>query len=92
LAGDTALMRMKKKKIGPDNQYGRSGKLFTIILVIALVVLTGFDLFFPGHGYFHWDGISAFNVLYGLLACVLLFLFADLTRLLIKRDEGYYDS
>ena len=74
-----------------DHKYGRKGRLITIIIVITLAVLAVFDLFISGHGYFHWDGIFAFNILYGLLACALLFLFADLARLLIKRNEDYYD-
>ena len=82
-------MSVKKKvKIFNDPQ---KGKRFMVIFFIALVVILIVDLFIHKHAEFHWAGIPEFYALFGFVSCVLLIFIARILRMIIKRDENYYD-
>jgi hypothetical protein len=61
--------------------------LFYILLVLLLII----DLFVHKHSAFVWDGAPSFFAVYGFISCVLLIFIAKLLRILIKRNENYYD-
>lgn len=58
---------------------------------ISLVVLLVVDLFIHKHGDFPWENIPDFFAVYGFVSCVALIFIAKVLRLLIKRDEDYYE-
>lgn len=60
---------------------------FYCVLVVLLVV----DFFVHKHGEFSWEGVPDFFAAYGFISCVALIFIAKVLRVLIKRDESYYD-
>ena len=66
--------------------------LFLRIFYASLVVLLVLDLFIEKHTVFGFDGAPSFSAVYGFISCVLLVLLAKVLRILIMRDEDYYDK
>ena len=63
--------------------------VYGLYIVCAAMVLA--DLFYDKHPHFefeHWFGFHAF---YGFFACVVLVVLAKGLRLLLMRNEHYYD-
>ncbi len=56
------------------------------------IVLVALDFVVHRHIYLDYEKIPTFYALYGFLACVLLVVAAKWLRLLIMRDEQYYDK
>ncbi len=71
-------------------------KNFLIVFYISLVVLLGAD-FVAGYFHLKHDHVKLgnapeFYAVYGFVSCVMLIFIAKLLRILIKRDENYYDK
>ena len=49
------------------------------------------DLFYHKHGHWHFQEIVGFDAFYGFVACVGLVIAAKGLRVLLMRDEDYYD-
>lgn len=60
---------------------------FYVFLVVLLII----DFFVHKHAEFAWEGFPDFYAAYGFISCVLLIFIAKGLRMLIKRDEKYYD-
>ena len=58
-------------------------------LCIALVAL---DFVVHRHIYVWFETLPTFYALYGFVACVVLVLLAKIMRVLLMRDEDYYDA
>ena len=58
---------------------------------VSLVVLLIVDFFIHKHGDFPWENVPDFFAVYGFVSCVALIFIAKILRLLIKRDENYYE-
>jgi len=58
----------------------------------ALVVLLILDFFVPKHGHLPWEMAHEFFGVYGFLSCVVLIFVAKILRLIVKRDEDYYEK
>ena len=65
--------------------------LFLRIFYASLVVLLVLDLFVDKHPFFGFDGAPSFSAAYGFISCVLLVLFAKVLRMIVMKDESYYD-
>ena len=65
-------------------------------IVIALgVVCVGLllaDLFYEKHPHYAMDSLFGFYAIYGFVVCVGLVLAAKVMRIVLMRDENYYDS
>ncbi len=58
----------------------------------GLGVLIVFDLFYPKHAEFPWEGWTAFYAVFGFVAfCSIVLAAKYLLRKIVKRDEDYYD-
>lgn len=66
-------------------------KRFLVIFFASLIVLLIVDLFIHKHPEFPWEGVPEFFAVYGFVSCVLFIFIAKILRLIIKRDEHYYD-
>lgn len=58
---------------------------------VSLVVLLIIDFVIHKHAGFTWESFPDFYAAYGFISCVLLIFIAKGLRLLIKRDEDYYE-
>ena len=63
-------------------------KVFFASLVVLLIV----DFFIHKHPHFSWEGAPEFYAVYGFVSCVALIFIAKLLRLIVRRDEDYYDK
>jgi hypothetical protein len=66
-------------------------KRFLTGFYISLVVLLIVDFFINKHGDFPWEHIPDFFAVYGFISCVGLIFIAKALRLIVKKDENYYD-
>ena len=66
-------------------------KRFLYLFFASLAALLIVDLFIHKHAEFPWEGALDFFAAYGFISCVLLIFIAKILRLIIKRDEHYYD-
>ncbi len=66
--------------------------LFLRIFYGSLVLLLVLDLFVEKHSVFGFDGAPSFSAVYGFISCVLLVLIAKILRMLLMKDEDYYDK
>jgi uncharacterized PurR-regulated membrane protein YhhQ (DUF165 family) len=66
-------------------------KRVMVIFFISLAILLIVDLFIHKHPEFPWAGIPEFYALFGFVSCILLIFIAKILRMIIKRDERYYD-
>lgn len=57
----------------------------------SLVVLLILDLLVERHSHFPWEGALDFYPVYGFVSCVLLVFIARAMRLVIMREEDYYE-
>ena len=64
---------------------------FYASLVLLIIVDPVVHLFVHKHADFSWEGFPGFFAAYGFISCVLLIFIAKGLRLLLKRDERYYD-
>jgi hypothetical protein len=77
----------EKLKTGP-----LAGKRSRWIFLGVLVLIVLPDLFLAKKGYFHaFEGWPGFFALFGLAACLVLFLVGKGLEPLLKRKEDYYD-
>ncbi len=61
-------------------------------VMMALVFLLEI-LFVHPHGYFWWHELLAFDLLFGLVGClVLIFAAKVVVRTIVERNEDYYDG
>ena len=67
-------------------------KRFLLLFYLCLFVLLGVDPFIHKHPDFEWEAAPQFFAAYGFVSCVLLIFIARILRLLIKRDEDYYEE
>jgi len=66
-------------------------KTLLVMFVVSFIILLVSDFFVHKHSYFYWDGIPAFNAVFGLVGSLSLVLIAKYLRPLIMREEKYYD-
>lgn len=66
-------------------------KKFLTGFYISLVVLLIVDFFIHKHADFPWEGVTDFFAVYGFVSCVGLIFIAKGLRLIVKKDENYYD-
>lgn len=57
----------------------------------CLIFLFIIDYFIATHPHFEWEGVYAFYAIYGFVGCVSLVLIAKVLRLIVMREEDYYD-
>ena len=67
-------------------------KLFLRVFYVSLAVLLVVDFFIAKHPAFAFEGVPNFFAAYGFISCVMLVLIAKVLRLLLMRDEDYYDD
>lgn len=60
------------------------------LAILAASVLA--QVVFAVHGYFGFDGLFAFNAVYGFLTCAIMVVFAKLLGVFIKRPDTYYQD
>lgn len=63
--------------------------VIALCVVCALLLLA--DAFYHKHAHFAFENWFGFYALYGFVMCVALVLAAKLMRVVLKRDEDYYD-
>ena len=56
------------------------------------VLLVAFDFIVHRHIYVDFEKIPTFYALYGFVACVVLVLLAKIMRVMLMRDETYYEE
>ena len=69
----------------------RNVKKIVYALFGICALLFGADLFVHKHPHFFFEEWFGFFALFGFFACVALVLAAKVLRVLLKRDEDYYD-
>lgn len=65
---------------------------FLRVFFASLAVLLVVDFFIHKHPHFPWEGAPEFYAVYGFVSCVALIFIAKLLRLIVRRDEDYYDK
>jgi len=65
---------------------------FLRVFFASLGLLLIVDFFITKHPHFPWEGAPEFYAVYGFVSCVALIFIAKLLRLLVRRDEDYYDK
>jgi len=66
-------------------------KRFLTVFYVSLIVLLIIDFFILKHADFPFEGMPDFFAVYGFVSCVALIFIAKILRLIIKRNEKYYD-
>lgn len=66
--------------------------IFLKVFYLSLFVLLGADFFIHKHDHISLGNAHEFYAFYGFISCVMLIFIAKGLRLLIKRDETYYDK
>lgn len=64
---------------------------FLLVFYFSLIVLLGVDFFIHKHDHVEIGNAPEFYAFYGFISCVMLIFIAKVLRVLIKRDENYYD-
>lgn len=70
-------------------------KNVSIILYVfyaVCILLVALDFVVHRHIYLDFEKIPTFYAIYGFVACVVLVVLAKLMRLVLMRDETYYDQ
>lgn len=67
-------------------------KIILNVFYAICVVLVILDFVIHRHIYLSFEEIPAFYAIYGFVACVVLVVLAKLMRLVLMRDEHYYDE
>ena len=65
---------------------------FLRVFFASLAVLLVVDFFIHKHPHFPWEVAPEFSAVYGFVSCVALIFIAKLLRLIVRRDEDYYDK
>ena len=79
-----------EKKYWLDNPHNVQKIVYALYAICALLVLA--DFFYHKHTHFPMEGWGGFFGSFGLAACVALVLAAKLMRIVLKREEDYYDE
>ena len=66
-------------------------KIFLGVFYVSLAALLVLDFFIHQHGEFPWENAPDFFAVYGFISCVLLIFIAKALRIIIKRNENYYE-
>jgi hypothetical protein len=66
-------------------------KRLLAVFFVVLAALVVVDFFIHKHAEFPWEEAPAFFAVYGFCSYVLLIFVAKGLRVLLKRDEEYYD-
>ena len=82
-------MSDKERKYWLDEPRNVKKVVYALYAICAL--LFGADLFVHKHSHFDFENWFGFFALFGFVACVALVLAAKVLRVLLKRDEDYYD-
>lgn len=82
-------MSMKRELKIFDNP--QNVKRLLRVFYASLVVLALLDLVIHKHAEFPWEAQFGFFATYGFVSCVALIFIAKGLRLLIRRDEDYYN-
>ena len=61
-------------------------------VVVACIVLFAAEAFYHKHPYFAAESLFGFYAIYGFVICVGLVLVTKLMRVILMRDEEYYDK
>ncbi|MBC8352389.1 MAG: hypothetical protein H8E66_10405 [Planctomycetes bacterium] len=77
------------KKYWLDDPRNVNKIVYTLYAVCALLVLG--DLLYHKHVHFEFEYWFGFAGFFGFIACVALVLAARLLRVVLKREEDYYD-
>ena len=67
-------------------------KLFLWVFFSSLVVLLVVDFFIGKHPDFAFEGVPNIFAAYGFISCVMLVLVAKVLRMILMREEDYYDD
>lgn len=78
-----------EKKYWLDHPRNVKKIIYALYVVCALLLLA--DATYHKHTHFDVEGRWGFFGLFGLVACVVLVLAAKGLRVLLKREEDYYD-
>ncbi len=78
-----------EKKYWLDDTRNVKKIVYALYVVCALLLLADFG--YHKHTHFDLEGWWGFFGLFGLVACVALVLAAKVLRVLLKREEDYYD-
>lgn len=70
----------------------RNVKILLTCFYASLGILLAIDFFIEKHAAFGWEGYPDFFAAYGFISCVVLVCLTKLLRLLVKRDEHYYED
>lgn len=82
-------MNNNDKKYWIDDPQNVNKICYALYTICALLVLA--DLFYHKHPHFDVESWFGFYGFYGFIACVLLVVAAKGLRLILMRDEDYYD-
>ncbi len=66
-------------------------KKIIVALCVVCALLFIADFFYHKHAHFGIEKVFGFYAIYGFVMCVLLVLAAKVMRVLLMRDEDYYD-
>ena len=78
------------KKYWLDDSRNVNKIVYSLYIVCALLVLA--DLLYDKHAHFDFENWFGFSGFFGFVACVALVLTAKLLRVVLKREEDYYDG
>lgn len=81
--------------LAPDASFFDKPKNVKIILNVfyaMCLLLVALDFLVHRHIYLSFEEIPAFYAIYGFIACVVLVVLAKLMRLVLMRNEHYYDE
>lgn len=73
--------------------YKDSGKVKKLLwaFVCVLSILAIVDFFVHRHAHLPWEGIPEFFPALGFFSCVLVVVVGKVMRLILKREEHYYE-
>ena len=72
------------------DQPGAVNKIIWALCIVSGLTVVA-DLFYHKHGHWHFQEFMGFDAFYGFVACVGLVIAAKGMRVLLMRDEDYYD-
>lgn len=79
----------ENKKYLFDNP--RNVKLVLYTLYVSCGILLMLDFIIHRHVIHHWEQLLGFYSIYGFLGCTGIILGSKVLRLLVQRDEDYYE-
>lgn len=85
--GETGMAENKKYLF--DNP--RNVKLVLYTLYVSCGILLMLDFIIHRHVIHHWEQLLGFYSIYGFLGCTGIILGSKVLRLLVQRDEDYYE-